>query len=39
MSEAMYELIYTIEFLVNIVFKTIILILITKYIRGNNAKV
>tara|TARA_Y100000593_G_scaffold11341_2_gene20247 strand:+ start:2344 stop:2454 length:111 start_codon:yes stop_codon:yes gene_type:complete len=33
MSEALYELIFIIEFLVNIGFKIIILILITMYIK------
>jgi len=33
MSEALYELIFIIEFLANISFKIIILVLITMYIR------
>ena len=33
MTEAMYELMFTIEFLANVSFKIIILILLTKYLR------
>ena len=34
MSEALYELIFIIEFLANVSFKIIILLLITMYIRN-----
>ena len=36
MSEAMFDLMYFIEFLVGITFKIMILILIVKYTKGNN---
>ena len=36
MSEAMYELMFTIEFLANVSFKIIILILLTMYIKGKK---
>lgn len=36
MSEALYELIFIIEFLANVSFKIIILVLITMYIKGKK---
>ncbi len=38
MSEAMFDLMYFIEFLVGITFKIMILILIVKYTRRTNEK-
>ena len=38
MSEAMFDLIYVVEFLVCITFKIMILILIVKYISKKNVK-
>lgn len=38
MSEAMFDLIYVVEFLVGITFKIMILILIVKYISKKNVK-
>ena len=38
MSEAMFDLMYFIEFLVGITFKIMILILIVKYISKKNVK-